>query len=122
VVPYGVYDIAANVGWVSLGITSDTAEFAVNSIRTWIERIGRTRYPNMREPTITADCGGSNGARVRLWKVELQRRSCPNSLCKDTRNNNRYVGCGLRHGVQKVVEMLRRPLPHEVRLPRGHWR
>jgi hypothetical protein len=73
VVPYGVYDIAANAGWVSLGITSDTAEFAVNSIRTWIERIGRTRYPNMRELTITADCGGSNGARVRLWKVELQK-------------------------------------------------
>ena len=73
VVPYGVYDIAANAGWISLGITSDTAEFAVNSIRTWIERIGRTRYPNMRELTITADCGGSNGARVRLWKVELQK-------------------------------------------------
>jgi hypothetical protein len=73
VVPYGVYDIAANAGWVSLGITSDTAEFAVNSIRTWIERIGRARYPNMRELTITADCGGSNGARVRLWKVELQK-------------------------------------------------
>jgi len=73
VVPYGVYDIAGNAGWVSLGITSDTAEFAVNSIRTWIERIGRTRHPNMREFTITADCGGSNGARVRLWKVELQK-------------------------------------------------
>ena len=72
-VPYGVYDVAANTGFVSLGITSDTAEFAVNSIRTWIERIGRTRYPNMRELTITADCGGSNGARVRLWKVELQK-------------------------------------------------
>jgi hypothetical protein len=55
VVPYGIYDIAANAGWVSLGITSDTAEFAVNSIRTRIERIGRTRYPNMRELTITAD-------------------------------------------------------------------
>ena len=72
VVPYGVYDIAANAGWVSLGITSDTAEFAVNAIRTWIEKIGRVRYPLMRELTITADCGGSNGARVRLWKVQLQ--------------------------------------------------
>ena len=50
-----------------------TAEFAVNAIRTWIERIGATRYPHMRELTITADCGGSNGARVRLWKVELQK-------------------------------------------------
>jgi Rhodopirellula transposase DDE domain len=73
VAPYGVYDIAANAGWISLGITHDTATFAVASIRTWIERIGRARYPNMRELTITADCGGSNGSRVRLWKVELQK-------------------------------------------------
>jgi hypothetical protein len=73
VVPYGVYDIAANAGWVSLGITSDTAEFAVASIRTWIDRIGRVRYPGMKELRITADCGGSNGARVRLWKMELQK-------------------------------------------------
>jgi Rhodopirellula transposase DDE domain len=73
VAPYGVYDIAADAGWVSLGITHDTAEFAVASIRTWLERIGRARYPNMRELTITADCGGSNGARLRLWKVELQK-------------------------------------------------
>jgi hypothetical protein len=73
VVPYGVYDIGANAGWVSLGITSDTAEFAVQSIRSWIEHVGRARYPDMRELTITADCGGSNGARVRLWKVELQK-------------------------------------------------
>ena len=73
VVPYGVYDVGADAGWVSLGITSDTSEFAVNAIRTWIERIGAKRYPHMRELTITADCGGSNGARVRLWKVELQK-------------------------------------------------
>jgi Rhodopirellula transposase DDE domain len=73
VVPYGVYDIGANAGWISLGITSDTAEFAVQSIRTWIERVGRKRYPDMSELTITADCGGSNGPRVRLWKVELQK-------------------------------------------------
>jgi Rhodopirellula transposase DDE domain len=73
VVPYGVYDIGANAGWVSLGITSDTAEFAVQSIRSWIEHVGRPRYPHMHELTITADCGGSNGARVRLWKVELQK-------------------------------------------------
>ena len=73
VAPYGVYDVAANEGWVSLGITSDTAEFAVASIKTWLERMGRGRYPDMRELTITADCGGSNGARVRLWKVELQK-------------------------------------------------
>ena len=73
VVPYGVYDVGANAGWVSLGITSDTAEFAVNAIRTWIERVGHKRYPDMHELVITADCGGSNGARVRLWKVSLQK-------------------------------------------------
>jgi hypothetical protein len=73
VVPYGVYDMFANDGFVSVGITSDTAEFAVQSIRCWFERMGRARYPDARELTITADCGGSNGARVRLWKVELQK-------------------------------------------------
>jgi Rhodopirellula transposase DDE domain len=73
VVPHGVYDQTANSGWVSLGITHDTAEFAVQSIRTWLDRMGRRRYPEMRELTITADCGGSNNARSRLWKVELQK-------------------------------------------------
>jgi hypothetical protein len=73
VVPYGVYDVAADEGWVSLGITADTAQFAVASIRTWLERMGRSRYPDAHELTITADCGGSNGARVKLWKLELQK-------------------------------------------------
>ena len=73
VVPYGVYDVTANAGFVSVGITADTAEFAVQSIRCWRERMGRQRYPKMRQLTITADCGGSNGARLRLWKVELQK-------------------------------------------------
>ncbi|MFV0334423.1 MAG: ISAzo13 family transposase [Tropicimonas sp.] len=73
VTPYGVYDVAADEGWVSVGITADTAAFAVQSIRTWLDRMGRCRYPEARELTITADCGGSNGARVRLWKLELQK-------------------------------------------------
>jgi hypothetical protein len=73
VVPYGVYDVTANAGFVSVGITSDTAEFAVQSIRCWRERMGNQRYPDAHELTVTADCGGSNGARVRLWKVELQK-------------------------------------------------
>ena len=71
--PYGVYDVTANAGFVSIGISSDTAEFAVESIRCWLDRMGRQRYPEARELTITADCGGSNGARVRLWKLELQK-------------------------------------------------
>ena len=73
VAPYGVYDIAANEGWVNVGIDADTAAFAVESIRRWWQRLGKARYPQARHLTITADCGGSNGARVRLWKRELQR-------------------------------------------------
>ena len=73
VAPYGVYDIAANQGWVNVGIDADTAEFAVESIRRWWQRLGNARYPEAQRLTITADCGGSNGARVRLWKRELQR-------------------------------------------------
>lgn len=73
VAPYGVYDIAANQGWVNVGIDGDTAAFAVESIRRWWQRLGNARYPKARRLTITADCGGSNGARVRLWKRELQR-------------------------------------------------
>jgi len=72
-VPYGVYDIGANEGWVSVGIDHDTATFAVESIRRWWQGMGAKRYPKARRLLITADCGGSNGARVRLWKVELQK-------------------------------------------------
>jgi hypothetical protein len=70
--PYGVYDIAGNTGWVSVGIDHDTASFAVNAIRRWWQTMGHARYPDASNLLITADCGGSNGARVRLWKRELQ--------------------------------------------------
>src|SRR5208337_2255936 len=73
-------DVTANAGFVSVGITSDTAEFAVASIRCWLERMGRQRYPQARELTITADCGGSNGARVRLWKIERQKLAAERGL------------------------------------------
>lgn len=73
VAPYGVYDLAANQGWVSVGVDADTAAFAVESIRRWWYRLGQARYPEAKRLVITADCGGSNGARVRLWKRELQR-------------------------------------------------
>ena len=72
-VPYGVYDLAANAGWVNLGIDHDTAAFAVHSIRRWWQEIGRARYPDATQLLITADGGGSNGSRVRLWKRELQK-------------------------------------------------
>jgi transposase len=70
--PYGVYDIAANTGWVNVGMSSDTASFAVESIRRWWRKLGRKRYPTASRLYITADGGGSNGVRVRLWKRELQ--------------------------------------------------
>jgi hypothetical protein len=71
--PYGVYDPTANVGWVSVGTDHDTAEFAVETLRRWWEKMGRSRYPGATELLVTADGGGSNGSRVRLWKIALQR-------------------------------------------------
>lgn len=71
--PYGVYDPVANVGWISVGVDHDTAEFAVETLRRWWEKMGRVRYPAATEVLVTADGGGSNGSRVRLWKVALQR-------------------------------------------------
>ena len=72
-VPYGVYDLANNEGWVSVGDNADTAAFAVSSIRRWWEKMGRVRFPKARRLLITADAGGSNGYRVRAFKVELAR-------------------------------------------------
>ena len=71
--PYGVYDIAKNEGWVNVGIDHDTAQFAVQSIRSWWNTMGQKCYPNAKQLLITADGGGSNGSRVRLWKLELQK-------------------------------------------------
>ena len=72
-IPYGVYDLAHNEGWVSVGLDHDTAEFAANAIRLWWTRMGRHRFPRARRLVITADGGGSNGPRSRLWKWALQR-------------------------------------------------
>ncbi len=72
VAPYGVYDVTANVGWVSVGIDHDTAEFAVQSIRRWWFEMGQPTYQQAKRLLITADCGGSNGNRLRLWRLQLQ--------------------------------------------------
>ena len=72
-IPYGVYDLAADEGWVSVGITSETAQFAVNTIISWWEHLSKPRYPNATTLTITADSGGSNNPSTRLWRYELQR-------------------------------------------------
>ncbi len=72
-IPYGVYDLTADEGWMSVGITSDTAPFAVNTILSWWQHLGRQRYPDAETLTITADSSGSNNPRTRLWRHELQR-------------------------------------------------
>ena len=79
-VPYGVYDIASNEGWVSVGDDGDTAAFAVASIRTWWQTMGSVRYPDATRLMITADAGGSNGYRVRLWKTELAKLAAETGL------------------------------------------
>jgi len=71
--PYGIYDIGKNEGFVNIGLSGDTGAFAVNSIRTWWETMGKGRYPAAEKLYITADGGGSNGRRNRLWKVSLQQ-------------------------------------------------
>jgi hypothetical protein len=73
VVPYGIYDVLANKGWVNVGIDHNTAQFAVESIRRWWHEMGKPVYPQATDILVTADCGGSNGNRVRLWKFELQK-------------------------------------------------
>ena len=79
-VPYGVYDLTRNAGWVSLGIDHDTATFAVRTIERWWKKMGSPRYPKARSLLITADGGGSNGSRLRLWKWELQRLATKTGL------------------------------------------
>ncbi len=73
VAPYGIYDVATNTGWVSLGIDHDTAAFAVNAVRRWHQVVGSGRYPKADQGLITADGGGSSGSWVRLWKLEWQK-------------------------------------------------
>lgn len=83
-IPYGVYDLSRNDGWVSVGIDHDTAEFAVASIRSWWQRMGRRAYPRARQLLITADAGGSNGSRSRLWKLCLQQLADETGLAVTT--------------------------------------
>ncbi|MBK7167459.1 MAG: ISAzo13 family transposase [Candidatus Microthrix sp.] len=79
-IPYGVYDVANNEGWVSVGDTADTSEFAVAAIAKWWDTLGRHRFPNAKRLLITADCGGSNGYRVRAWKWHLAQLSADTGL------------------------------------------
>jgi len=79
-IPYGIYDIAKNEGWVNVGISSDTSEFVVNTIRTWWQQMGKEQYSNSKKLLITADGGGSNSSRGKLWKTELQKLSTETGL------------------------------------------
>ena len=79
-IPYGVYDVGANAGWVSVGSDHDTAAFAVNAIRTWWNQMGTVRYPKAKRLMVSADAGGSNGYRHRLWKVELAKFAAETGL------------------------------------------
>jgi hypothetical protein len=80
VAPYGVYDLTANAGWVNVGTSADTAQFAVESIRRWWAHVGRHSYPDAAKLLITADSGGSNGSRLRLWKTELAALAAESGL------------------------------------------
>jgi hypothetical protein len=75
VIPYGVYDLTQNCGWVSVGVDHDTAEFAIATLQQWWQRMGQQMYPCAQQLLITADAGGSNSSRFRLWKTELQKFS-----------------------------------------------
>ncbi len=90
-VPYGIYDVSANAGFVNVGISADTGEFSVASIRRWWREIGAPRYPEAKQMLINADCGGSNGARLRLWKRELQ------VLADELGHRDHRLSCPARH-------------------------
>ena len=111
VAPYGVYDLTADDGWVSVGIDHDTAEFAVESLRRWWRRMGRKAYPGARELLITADSGGSNGSRNRLWKVCLQ------DLANET--GLRIVVCHFPPGTSKWNQIEHRMFCHITENWRG---
>ena len=110
-IPYGVYDLAANRGWVSVGTNHDTPAFAVASIRQWWERMGYPSYPKATELLITADGGGSNGSRPRLWKVELQRLADETGL--------RITVCHLPPGTSKWNKIEHRMFCHITQNWRG---
>jgi Rhodopirellula transposase DDE domain len=98
-VPYGIYDLAANAGWVAVGVDNDTAAFAVQTIRRWWLEVGRIRYPLARRLVITADGGGSNGSLVRLWKLELQRLADELGISIEVHHSRREPASGTRSSI-----------------------
>ena len=126
VVPYGVYDIGANLGYVSLGIDDDTGEFAVNAVRCWLDQMGWKLYPGMRRLMITADGGGSNGSRLRLWKLALQQLADETGLIIQVRHYppgtskwNKITSHVLPHHAELARDATPQP-PHRHRTDRQH--
>ena len=111
-IPYGVYDLTRNAGWVSVGVDHDTATFAVRSIRRWWVTMGRPAYPQARSLLITADGGGSNGSRVRLWKWELQQLANQTGLA--------LAVCHFPPGTSKWNKIEHRLFSHITANWRGH--
>jgi hypothetical protein len=110
-IPYGVYDVTANAGWVSVGMDHDTAQFAVESLSNWWRQMGREAYPEARELLVMADGGGSNGARLRLWKMALQRLADETDL--------RITVCHFPPGTSKWNKIEHRMFCHITRNWRG---
>ena len=121
-IPYGVYDVGANEGWVSVGDDHDTAAFAVNAIRRWWTIMGRERYPNARRLLVTADAGGSNSYRSRLWKVEIARLAAETGLeivvCHYPPGTSKWNKIVLYTGFPGVYEVTNEPAPEPVALVR----
>jgi hypothetical protein len=109
-IPYGIYDMTANTGWVSVGTTHDTAQFAVATLRQWWLRMGCVTYPHAQELLLTADSGGSNGVRCRLWKTELQKLAHETGL--------KITVCHLPPGTSKWNKIEHRMFCHIT----GNWR
>ncbi len=109
-VPYGIYDVAANSGWVNVGTDDDTAAFAVESIRRWWHGAGRAAYPTAGQLLITADVGGSNGYRTRTWKSELGRFAAETGLA--------VTVCHLPPGFEVEPDRAPAVLPHHHELAR----
>ena len=116
-IPYGIYDVANNEGWVSVGDVADTAEFAVESIRRWWNQMGRQRFPDADRLLITADAGGSNGYRLRAWKVHLARLATETGLritvCHYPPGTSKWNKNRAPH-VQLHHHELARPAPHHT--------
>ena len=114
-IPYGIYDVANDEGWVSVGDTADTAEFAVNSIRSWWYEMGRPRFPDATKLLITADAGGSNGYRVRAWKAELAKLAAETGLeitvCHYPPGTSKWNKIVIYTGIPGVHEVTNQPAP-----------